>query len=294
MSKQHRWISILLVLVGASCYGLTSSVIKFAYMDGWDHAQITTVQMTMAAVWLWVLLLSQPKAWSNPFRGPWLQLAGIGIFGLTLSTLLLNKALSEMDATLAIVLLFQFTWMTIAMECTAERKMPKRNRLFAVGMIMAGTLLSVNIFQADWHRFSVTGIALGLGSAFTYALFLFFTGRTGRTLHPIMKSAIMITSAIPVLVLIFPVNAWIQPDGTQLLLWGLLLGLLGQVIPAIAYNTGIPRIGSSLAATLGAMELPVAVISAFFLLEESVQMVQWFGMLLILAGIVMAEKQEAS
>ncbi|WP_127586827.1 EamA family transporter [Paenibacillus koleovorans] len=60
---------------------------------------------------------------------------------------------------------------------------------------------------------------------------------------------------------------------------------LGQVIPTITFNIGIPRIGSSLSAMLASVELPVATVGAWLQLDESIGALQWTGMLLILCGI---------
>ncbi|WP_246079680.1 EamA family transporter [Paenibacillus piri] len=289
-----RWLAVLLVLIGASSYGLLSPVIKTAYNAGWSGMQITSSQMSMGALVLWVLVIGQRKAWSNPFKGPWIQLSLIGILGLAMCTVLYNMALSELDATVAIVLLFQFTWMTIAMEAIITRTWPRRNQWLAVAIIMLGTLLSVEVFQADWSRFTVKGLWLGLGSAAAYSFFLYMTGRILTPMHPLMKSAVMLTSALPLLYLTYPPVAFVQPGAGSLILWGLLIGTLGQVIPSITFMIGIPRIGSSLAAMLGAMELPVGIVASLFILGETVHIGQWFGMLLILAGMFLAEKKETS
>ncbi|MCR8636625.1 EamA family transporter [Paenibacillus radicis (ex Xue et al. 2023)] len=289
-----RWLAVLLVIIGASSYGLLSPIIKTAYNAGWQEMHITSSQMTMGAVILWVLVLFQRKAWSNPFKGPWIQLSLVGILGLSMCTLLYNAALAELDATVAIVLLFQFTWITIIMESIANRTWPRRNQWLAVAIIMMGTLFSVEIFQADWSRFTVKGLLLGFGSSVAYSFFLFMAGRLKTTMHPLMKSAVMLTSALPLLYLIYPPLFFLQPSGGSLIAWGLLLGALGQAIPTITFMIGIPRIGSTLAAMLGAMELPVGIVASLFILGETVHVGQWFGMLLILAGIILAEKKKPS
>ncbi|MDF2962083.1 MAG: EamA family transporter [Paenibacillus sp.] len=289
-----RWLAVLLVITGASSYGLLSPVIKTAYNAGWEEMQITSSQMTMGAVVLWVLILFQRKAWSNPFKGPWIQLSLIGICGLSMCTVMFNSALSDLDATVALILLFQFTWITIVMESVVNRTWPKRNQWLAVGMIMLGTLFAVEVFQADWSRFTVKGLLLGLGSAVAYSFFLFMTGRLKTSMHPLMKSAVMLTSALPLLYLLYPPVSFFQAGAGSLILWGVLLGTLGQVIPTITFTIGIPRIGSTLAAMLGALELPVGIVASLFILGETVHRGQWFGMLLILVGIILAEKKETS
>ena len=49
----------------------------------------------------------------------------------------------------------------------------------------------------------------------------------------------------------------------------------------------MPRTGVSLGAILSAAELPVAVVSSSFILQENVQALQWVGVFLILFAIVL-------
>ncbi|MEW9702545.1 DMT family transporter [Paenibacillus sp. SI8] len=284
-----RWLAIVLVIVGASSYGLLSSFIKMSYDQGFGDGQITPAQMTMGTLFVWVLILFHKKSWVNPFKGPWIKLGLIGIFGLALTTVFYNIALSELNASLSIILLFQFTWMTIAMDCIMKRRLPRKAEGYAIALIMLGTAFAVNVFGMDWHQFSLAGLFYGLLSALTYSLFLFATGQVKSSLPPLMNSAVMLTAAMLVMFILYPPTVFFQENGGNLLLWGLLLGFLGQVVPTISFNMGIPRIGSTLAAMLGSVELPVAVIAAFLILGESVQGMQWLGMGFILVGIIISE-----
>ncbi len=286
-----RWLAMVLVIIGASSYGLLSSFIKMAYDQGFTDGQITPAQMTMGTLFVWVLILFHKKSWVNPFKGPWIKLGLIGIFGLALTTVFFNIALKELNASLSIILLFQFTWMTIAMDCIVKRRLPRKAESIAIVLILAGTLLAVNVFETNWEQFSLLGILYGLLSALTYSIFLFFTGQVVSTLPPLMNSAIMLTAAMPVMYILYPPTVFVHENGSTLLLWGLLLGFLGQVVPTVSFNIGIPRIGSTLAAMLGSVELPVAVIAAYLLIGEPVNGLQWLGMGLILGGIIISENK---
>ncbi|NOU69808.1 EamA family transporter [Paenibacillus sp. LMG 31461] len=284
-----RWLAIVLVLIGASSYGLLSSYIKMAYDQGFTDGQITPAQMTMGTVFVWVLILFHKKSWVNPFRGPWIKLGLIGIFGLSLTTVVYNIALQELDASLCIILLFQFTWMTIAMDCIVKRRLPKRMEGIAIALILAGTILAVNVFDTNWGELSILGILYGLISALAYSVFLFFTGQVESSLPPLMNSAIMLTAALPIMYVLYPPTVFVHENGGMLLLWGLLLGFLGQVVPTVSFNIGIPKIGSALAAMLGSVELPVAILAASLLIGEPITGLQWGGMVLILGGIIISE-----
>ncbi|WNR44241.1 DMT family transporter [Paenibacillus roseipurpureus] len=286
-----RWVAIILVIIGASSYGLLSSFIKMAYDQGFTDSQITPAQMTMGTLFVWMLILFHKESWVNPFKGPWIKLSLIGIFGLSMTTILYNIALQDLDASLSIILLFQFTWMTIALDCIINRRWSKRMEAIAVVLILTGTVLAVNITDTNWSDLSLRGMVFGLISALTYSIFLFFTGQVESSLPPLMNSAIMLTAALPVLYVLFPPTVFVHENGGMLILWGLLLGLLGQAIPTVAFNIGIPRIGSSLAAMLGSMELPVAILAAYLLIGEPIGAMQWGGMALILGGIIISENK---
>ncbi len=293
-SSTAWWIAIVLVLIGSASYGMLSPFVKMAYDQGWNDVQVSASQVTMGTVLLWLVLLATPKAWTNPFKEPWIRLSLIGIFGLALTTFFYNTTLSKLDASLSIVLLFQFTWMTILLDCVFECKRPTRYQVIALAVIMLGTLLAVGLSGDSLKGIDGLGVVLGLLSGFAYSVFLFFTGRVKTSLHPIMKSVVMLTAALPVIYIIYPPAQVFEAGTGRLLLWGLLLGTLGQVVPTIAFNIGIPRIGSALSAMLGSMELPVAITAAYFILGEPVGSLQWIGIILILCGIMISERKPVS
>lgn len=284
-----RWLAVTLVLLGAASYGMLSPFIKLAYDRGFNDVQVSASQITMGTAILWFLVLINRNAWANPFRQPWIRLSLIGIFGLALTTFFYNNTLSRLDASLSIVLLFQFTWITIVMECLYRRTKPLRNQVIAVVFVLAGTVLAVDLSSGDMKTIQPLGVLLGLLSACTYSLFLFAAGKVKTTLHASMKSAVMLTAVLPVLYMIYPPHTIFAGNTGMLLGWGILLGLLGSVLPTLFFNIGIPVIGSSLSAMLASMELPVALTGALFLLGERVLPSQWAGMVLILLGIVVSE-----
>jgi drug/metabolite transporter (DMT)-like permease len=289
--QRYLWIS--LVLLGASSYGVLSSIIKLAYFDGWNEVQVTISQILLGTAMLWVAVLLRPKTWMNPFHGPWIKLSFVGIFGLTLTTVFINSALMTLSASLAMVLLFQFTWITIVMESMLLRKWPTRLQWSSAAVVMSGTLLAVGLSAESFQTLPISGLIYGLCSALTYSIFLTFTGRIQTRMDAVLKSAIMLTASLPValplMFMMFPEQVLMQSEMGALLYWGIALGLLGVVIPTIAFNLGIPRIGSSLAAILGSAELPVAIIAALLILQERVSLLQWLGIAMIIIGIIISQ-----
>lgn len=68
--------------------------------------------------------------------------------------------------------------------------------------------------------------------------------------------------------------------------WGIILSLFGTIIPPLLMNAGFPHTGIGLGSIVSALELPVSVLMAYFLLNETVNLLQWFGIGLIITAIV--------
>ena len=72
---------------------------------------------------------------------------------------------------------------------------------------------------------------------------------------------------------------------------GIAVRFLRTGLPTVSFNIGIPKIGSALAAMLGSVELPVAILAAYLLIGEPISGLQWGGMALILGGIIISENK---
>jgi len=295
--KRSKSAAALLVLLGAASYGVMSPIVKTAIADGWDVRALTFAQVSGGALMLWALLLARSKfRLSMKMRpGVWLLLAAIGIAGLSLTTLFYNQSLARLDASLAIVLLFQYTWITILLESIRARRWPAGSEWLAVLLIFAGTILAVGILERSIGHWDGTGLLLGLLSAVSYSLFFFLSGFLPPSLEPLAKSAVMATASLAFIGLAQGIGTW-TTEGTAavpLVAWGLLLGLLGIALPTVCFNAGIPRIGAGLAALLGSLELPVAVLAAYVLLGEPLSWWQGAGVVLIVAGILAAQHRRS-
>ncbi|EFM11445.1 protein of unknown function DUF6 transmembrane [Paenibacillus curdlanolyticus YK9] len=287
-------LAVLFVLLGASSYGFLSPIVKLTYDQGYTFEQITVHQVGIGAILLWIMVLLRRDVWSNPFRGPWIKLASIGIFGMGATTILYNLALARLDASLAIVLLFQFTWITILIDSIWNRKWPNRWHWIAIAIVLAGTVLAVGVTSDGIDRLASIGTVYGLLSAITYSLFLWLTGRVDTAGDPVIKSAFITTASLVLVVVLYGWHAGAGERELQMAGIGLVLGTLGQVFPTVLFSIGIPRIGSSLASMLGSIELPVAACAAWLIAGERISMWQTFGIVLILCGIVVAERRSGN
>ncbi|WP_164472814.1 EamA family transporter [Cohnella candidum] len=289
--NKRNFAGVLLVLSGAASYGFVSPVFKSAEQDGWEGYALTFMQVLSGAILLWLLLLFKSR-FRPTFRMSakvWLQVIVVGACGLALTTLLYNRTLSRLDASLSIVLLFQYAWITILLESLRAKRWPKRHEWLAVLLIFAGTILSVGLLERGLGDVNPEGVMYGLLSAAAYSLFFFLSGFLPENLESFAKSAVMGTVSLVLILAVQGTGSFAGDGAVPLPVWGLLLGILGTALPTVCFNAGIPKIGSGLSALLGSFELPVAVLAAAVMLGEPLSVWQGAGVALILAGIMAAQ-----
>ncbi|WP_379136584.1 EamA family transporter [Paenibacillus sp. sgz500958] len=295
---------LISVLAGAMSYGILSTIVVLAYADGYQLGEVVGTQLMTGCILAWLLALytkvrekrkqrmqgpasvviSTGLSWKNRLL---LMLAGAPT---VVTGLLYYHSLRFIPASLAIILLFQFTWISVLIQAVSKRQWPDKVTLFTLLLLFGGTLLAAGIMDQDASHFNVLGLTLGFMSAISYSLFIIFSGKAVPSVHPVYRSAWMVTGGMLLLFILFP--PYFLFNGLlwgQLLLFGFLLGLFGAFIPPVLFAIGVPHIGGGMAGILGAAELPVAVLLSSFVLHEQVSGLQWIGVVLVLLGVVIPE-----
>ncbi|MCZ8518681.1 MULTISPECIES: EamA family transporter [Paenibacillus] len=286
-----RLRACLLVLLGAASYGVLSTFVKLAYADGFTPGEVTGSQVLLGCAITWLLVLAGIGRGipAIPPRVRW-KLLGSGMFtGLT--GVFYYYALQSLDASFAVLLLFQFTWMGMVADWVLQGRVPTRFRVLGIVIVLAGTVLASGLLDGTLlDRVSPSGIGLGLAAAASYTLFIYFSGKVAVEVPALWRSAWMLTGASVAVSVIYPPQfLWNGALGNGLLLWGFLLGLFGMIVPSYMYAKGAPKIDTGLTAILGAVELPVVIVFSALLLHEQTGIREWAGIGLILAGIVFSE-----
>lgn len=282
---------ILLVLLGACSFGVLSTFVKLAYGEGYTLGDVTGTQALFGTILLWSIYFVQKNSNRNTpkpvVKTHWLKLMSAGVF-TGLVSLSYYQCVKLVPASVAIILLMQFVWISVLLEFIIYKKKPNKLQLIAIAFILVGTVAASGYLENASLNLNVLGIAYGLAAAFCYAVFLMLNGNLGNEYPPIQKSALMITGACILIFLVLPPAFLINGAlGGSLLKWGLVLATFGTVIPPLCFSSGIPKIGLGLSSILSSAELPVAVSMSALILHEEVSWVRWLGVLIILSSMIL-------
>lgn len=283
---------LILVFIGACSFGILSTFVKLAYAEGYALGDVTGTQALFGALLLWFLYFvqSQTTAKRKPkviIKTNWLKLVGAGCF-TGLVSLTYYQCVKLVPASVAIILLMQFVWISVLLELFIYKKQPNKSQIFAIMLILGGTVLASGFIDLKNTNMSWEGILYGMLAALFYAIFLMLNGKLGNEYPPLKKSALMITGACLLIFIVLPPTFLINGAlGGSLLKWGLVLAVFGTVIPPLCFASGIPKAGLTLSSILSSAELPVAVSMSALVLHEEVSGLRWLGVAIILTAMVL-------
>jgi drug/metabolite transporter (DMT)-like permease len=278
------WHYALVVFIGGCCLGTLSTFVKLAYSAGYSMAVVTGSQVLFGTLIIWIVTIFANKRRTSMIQTIKIILAGIPM-GLT--GLLYYQSLQTLDASLAIIFLFQFIWMGTLIEWIFYKKRPSPGKILTIVILLSGSIFASGLLVGSFKSVSWQGAVWGLLAAFTFSIFIFFSSIIGKNVPAIQKSALLSTGGMMVTFLLFPpLFLFDLPTLIGVTPYGLILGIFGVVLPPLFFSIGMPHVGPGLGTILTSSELPVAVIMSAFVLTEDVSLLQWTGVALIFGGII--------
>ncbi len=295
---------IFAVFIGAASYGILSTFVVLAYSKGYRLGEVVGTQLLIGFLLLAMLTfffkirtrkrLGNTDQSVNQHYEPLnfkkvLMLMAAGIPQAT-TGLLYYSSLQYIPASFAIIMLFQFIWISVLIQAIRTRKIPPSYMGIAIVIVLAGTVLAAGVFEEGGMTMNWAGIGFGLLAAISYTLFIIISGNVQPKANPVSKSMWMIGGAFLFVCLLFPPDFLFNGKlWSDLLLYGFLLGLFGACIPPLLFAYGVPHVGEGMAGILGAVELPVAVAMSALILHEQVGVIKWLGVAIVLLGVIVPE-----
>ena len=287
----------ILVLLASCSYAVLSTIVSLAVRAGYGIDVVLVGKFFYG--WVILLIISaivfavrkrQKISWD---RKRVMCLAGTGIV-MALVTVCYFHSLSYLPISLAVVLLFQYSWMGVVIESAANKRLPSKSKTVSCLVILAGTILAGGIIGStiSLSEMNPIGVLLGLSAAFCYALFVFLSGRVSTDMPPLSKSFSISTFGM-LFVLLFVGTVY---GGTAVLegitnigslVYSIPLGIFGIAVPILFLAVGAPKISTGMATILNSAELPLEVLLAALIILEPVGPLRWIGVVIILLGIAL-------
>lgn len=281
------WIYPLLIVIASSSYGILSTIVKVAMQHGFTSSEAITSQYVFGFLLALVLFIVTQRTLPKVTKSSVFFLICAGT--LTAFTgIVYGESLNYLPASLAVVMLFQFTWIGLFMDCIIKKRLPSRIELISLAFLLAGTILAAGIIDVDLSQIAWQGWVFGFAAAFSFAGFLQINARPVEGVTTIGRTFILsIISLIVVSIFLSPEIMWNGQLTAGLWKFGLVLGLFGIILPILLFSIAAPKVGGGLVPILSAVELPVAIIVSVLVLKETLTVIQVGGIILVLIGMML-------
>jgi drug/metabolite transporter (DMT)-like permease len=288
MTSKSKLQGVLLIALGASSYGMLATFVKIAYSEGFTTPEVTVAQFIYGIIGIVLVNTIQKfksKNQANTASAKTIIQLMVAGTSLGITSVFYYLAVKYIPVSIAIVLLMQTVWMGVLFEMLLEKKIPSTQKIISVFVVLVGTALATNIIEnklgTDWR-----GILLGLLSAASFTTTMFTANRVGINVSSAQRSLFMLLGGA-VIVFGFAIATQTGDFNFEIFAkWGIVLALFGTIIPPLLFNLGFPLTGIGLGSIVSALELPVSVLMAYFLLNENINTWQWIGIVLIILAIV--------
>ncbi|AJX33237.1 DMT family transporter [Burkholderia oklahomensis] len=275
----------LYVALSAAAFGAMAIFGRYAYAGGADVLGLLIVRFSIAGALLAVIARRRRVSWP---RGRALgAIVGMGALGYVGQSLCYFSALQHAQASLVALLLYLYPAFVTLLAAWWLGERLTRAKAVALALCVAGSALMVG-----GGRGEPLGIALALGAAVVYSLYIVVGAKAARGVDPLATVAIICCAAAATLVALALVRTvafdapphWPRAASG----WAALvaIALVSTVAAMLAFFAGLERLGAARTSMLSTLEPVVTVALAASLFGETLTPLQWAGGVAILAAVL--------
>ncbi len=265
----------LLVAASAAAFGALPIFARLAYAAGVDLYGVLVPRFAIGAAVLALTALARGARWP---RGRTLAaVLAMGALGYTGQSFLYFSALKHADAGLVALLLYSFPFIVAVLAAVFLGERLDAARVGALLLASAGLAMTIG-----GGRGTPLGIALVLGAALVYAVYIVVGTSVLRDVDPMAGAAVICAGAAAGCGLLAGAGAMVGeaprfPASANGWLPVVALSLVGTALAIAAFFAGLRRLGATLTSVISTLEPVVSVLLAALVLGEQVSPLQALG-----------------
>jgi drug/metabolite transporter (DMT)-like permease len=287
-TSNHRR-GVALCVLSAVGFGLMAVFAKEAYRDDVSVLTLLALRFTIAAGAFWVIVAARRARGASsapPARRVVLAGLAMGAIGYAAQSGGYFGALTRIDASLTALLLYVYPALVFLGALALGRDHVDRRRVVALLLATGGAALV--LAGSGTGDLDALGVALGLGAAVAYAVYILVADSITRHIDAFHVSALIATGAACTLWAAGLVSGSLDL-GFDAGGWGWIAGLalFSTVLPISAFLAGLPKVGPATGSIVSTVEPMVSVGMAMVWFGERLGVVQIAGGALVLAAVVL-------
>lgn len=276
--------STAFVALAALCWGLAGGIGGMLLANGWDPFVVAFYRgaVGLLFVLVWLVLRPQGSGLGNRRVWFWSAVAGLGVAG---NFAFYFISISEGSIAVAATLMYCAPVFVFLVSFVLKLERPTALKWVAMVLVMVGIALLTQAYDIRASGVTALGVAAGLLSALSYALFIFGFKYTAPYGSP--QAILTIAFAVLAVAVLLPSDMGQILSVPETPDWPLFagLGVLGAGISFTAYVVGLNHTAPAVASIVAMVEPVTASLFGVAVLNESLAAVQVVGMGLILLTV---------
>jgi drug/metabolite transporter (DMT)-like permease len=285
---------IILIAISAIMWGIIAIFVRKLSSLGFTPMEIVTIRVVTALLLLGIIgLLKYPGQMKIHLRDS-KYFIGTGIFSIVLFNWCYFSSINQLSLSFAVILLYTApTFVVVLSYLFLKERMDALKIISVVGTLIGCTLI-VGINLKETPSMNLMGILTGLGAGFGYALYTIFGKFALVKYRPFTVTFYTFLVASITLLLftdLFEKGSILLTS--EVILYGLGLGLFPTVLAYLFYTKGLEKMEGSKASIIATVEPVAATLLSVFLYKEDFGVLQFIGTAIILLSVILINLPKA-
>lgn len=291
-------VGLVFALASSFAFALPGPVGKALYASGWSPGSVTLVRLTGCALVLLIPTLIQLRGKWGEVRAHWRLIVAFGLFSMTGVQATYFVAVERLNVTVAILLEMTAPMMIVFWLWARTKARPSGLTFFGLAISMIGLVAVLDVgavIREGSDALDALGVIMGLASAVCLAVYFLISANDSvkipSTALTGLGFAVGAIGTVPFVVLgLLPWKA--TTDAAALGQWNapwFLAHAIIIVFTVAAYVLGVVGLrlmGAGVGSFVNLTEVLFAALVAWWLLGETLAVIQFVGGAAILAGVV--------
>ncbi|MHB1256465.1 MAG: DMT family transporter [Dethiobacteraceae bacterium] len=281
-------LGFIFVLLAGALWGTTGTVTKYIYAYGVEPVTLALLRIWISFFCLYIFAVLtgrrvQIKRKDIPF------FLAYGAVSVAAFNLLYLSAIQLTTVSMAVVLLYTAPAFSMLAARLVLKESLSIRKFFALVLTFAGIILVVGAYRPGQVLFNLPGIMAGLGAGLTYGVYSIFTKRAfQRGYGPLETVIVALGSGLGFLLFVRPPWYLLPLLSGPLSLWLLVLtmAVFSTMLAYLFFVTGLVHVAAGKATLIAAVEPVVAIAVAIIFLGESMNLLQFVGVVAVLAAVL--------
>ncbi|WP_405206839.1 DMT family transporter [Aquimarina sp. LLG6339-5] len=293
-SKQIS-LGIILAIFGVVLFSAKAVMVKMAYKYQVTSEHLLLFRMSFSLpVYIIIAQFNKPSSPENIKRKDYLWIVFFGFIGYYLASYFDFLGLQYIKAGLERIILFVYPTLVLIISRIFLKHKITKQQLIAILITYIGVLITFwQELQLDTPNL-LSGVSLIFLSALTYAIYLVGSGWLIPKFGVVVfTSYAMIISSLCIIsqYLIFD-RSDILSYSSEVYVLSILMAFFSTIIPSYLISSAIARLGASNVAIIGSLGPVSTILLAFFILEESLSVLQIIGAGIVIFGIYITTRKK--